>query len=376
MNILNLKGKIALIDNELSTRKNHSFPNLAIMKLSSYFKSKGCIVKLVNFDMINPNMLFNESYDFILISKVFTDTKTPEFINKMKNVIIGGSGFFYDKAEPLPYEIEHSFPDYDIYKNIKSCNSKYYTDFSIGFTTRGCIRQCKFCINRNYKKVELHSPISEFLDKNRKYIMLLDDNITASRYFFDIIDALNETKKQFVFKQGMDFRLLTFKKQEKIFYNSNYYIPSTGQQISARCFHFAFDYIEDYDKIEKRLKEVYYNRRYAFKMFFYVLVGFDKNDKYDNEFFKSDIKSTLLRIELLFKYYAYPYIMLHENYKLNPDFWVLNKLKNMCNNPAYITNKTMKEAILQKKEYNLLKYLQKNYNWFLDIKFNSKLPKP
>ena len=47
---------------------------------------------------------------------------------------------------------------------------KYYTDYSIGFTTRGCFRQCEFCVNKNEKKVYPHSPLSEFVDDKRKKI--------------------------------------------------------------------------------------------------------------------------------------------------------------------------------------------------------------
>lgn len=32
---------IAIIDNDLAVRENHKFPNLALMKLSGYHKSKG-----------------------------------------------------------------------------------------------------------------------------------------------------------------------------------------------------------------------------------------------------------------------------------------------------------------------------------------------
>ena len=98
---------IGLIDNELCTRSNHSFPNLATMKLSSYYKAKGCDVRLVTFDEINPNTLFNNSFDAVFVSKVFSDTETPSFIDNMPNVHKGGSGFYYDLATPLHEDIEH-----------------------------------------------------------------------------------------------------------------------------------------------------------------------------------------------------------------------------------------------------------------------------
>ena len=36
----------------------------------------------------------------------------------LPNVEYGGTGFFYDKAPPLPMEIEHIMPDYHLYDDI------------------------------------------------------------------------------------------------------------------------------------------------------------------------------------------------------------------------------------------------------------------
>ena len=52
----------------------------------------------------------------------------------------GGTGFFYDKAEPLPDYIEHHKPDYHLYDDwvkeqiengCKKLEFKYYTDYSV-----------------------------------------------------------------------------------------------------------------------------------------------------------------------------------------------------------------------------------------------------
>lgn len=366
---------VGLIDNELNTRTNNSFPNLAIMKLSSYYKNKGCDVKLISFEEINPNNLFTTEFDLIFISKVFSDTFTPEFVNDLPNVIKGGSGFYYDKAPKLSYDIEHSFPDYNIYTELKGCKNDYYHKYSIGFITRGCVRRCDFCINKNSKKVEYNSKLSEFVDKKRPYIMLLDDNITAYSGFYDVFDELNKLQIPFVFKQGMDFRLLNPKKMN-ILWNSNY--RSTDKKNGTkggRVFHFAFDDISDYNIIKKRLKEYYYNKPYSFGVIFYVLVGFDKENKYDNIFFENDINDLFIRIQLLFKYSAYPYIMLHENIDKNPKFKLIKTLRNIINDPKLVTNKTIREAIIQSNKLELLTYLNDNHKWFLDLFFNSKLYK-
>ena len=63
---------------------------------------------------------------------------------------------------------------------------KEYTDYSIGFLTRGCFRKCQFCVNQKYNHVFLHSPLKEFLDESRKKICLLDDNFLGCKHWKEI----------------------------------------------------------------------------------------------------------------------------------------------------------------------------------------------
>ena len=174
--------KIAIIDADLISRKRHRFPNLASMKISGYYKKLGHEVELkLDYDNL-------DKYDKVFISKVFTDTPIDEEILKLDNVEYGGTGFFYDEAPDLPYEIEHQFPDYNLYdewvqgeiaRGIKPINFDDYSNSSIGFLTRGCFRKCGFCVNKKYNKAFEASPINEFLDPTRKKIVLYDDNFLA-----------------------------------------------------------------------------------------------------------------------------------------------------------------------------------------------------
>lgn len=237
---------MAIIDADLVGRKKHRFPNLVSMKLSGYYKDLGNEVTLVT----NYNKEELEQFDKIFLSKVFTETEVPSWILELPNIEYGGTGFYYDKAPKLECQIEHHMPDYNLYddwvkqklsRGVNKTELKYYTDYSIGFSTRGCFRQCQFCVNRNYKKVELHSPLVEFVDPSRKKICLLDDNILGSPRWKEIFEQLQATDKPFQYKQGMDERLLTDEKCEVIF-RSRY----DGDYI------FAFDNVEDYDLIEKK----------------------------------------------------------------------------------------------------------------------------
>lgn len=309
---------IGIIDADLNDnrkikgKRKHRFPNLASMKISSYYKSQGHNVKLLlSYDEI-------ENYDKVFVSKVFTDTFVPDGITELSWIEYGGTGFFYDKAEPLPYEIEHCMPDYHLYDdwvNEQLANGgnkldfKYYLDYSIGFLTRGCIRGCSFCVNQNYKQCLKHSPVSEFIGEDRKYLCFLDDNFLSCKDWKSIIEEVKSTGKRFQFKQGLDERLLTDEKIEEIF-SWNY----IGDYI------FAFDNIKDKNIIERKLKrihEMYPDMGKQLK--FYVLVGYDENGVYDEEFWKNDIKNAFERVFILSKYSAYPYIMRYEKCYTAPE---------------------------------------------------------
>ena len=114
------------------------------MKISGYHKDCGdCVQLKTDYDNLNE-------FDKVYISKVFTDTPINENILKLPNVEYGGTGFYFDQAPDLPYEIEHYMPDYHLYDDwieeqlsngIPKNQFKEYRDYSIGFLTRGCFRK-------------------------------------------------------------------------------------------------------------------------------------------------------------------------------------------------------------------------------------------
>lgn len=323
--------KVAIIDADLISRAKHHFPNLACMKLSGYYKMLGNTVELKT----DYNNL--ECYDKVFISKVFTDTCIDESILELANVEYGGTGFFYDKAPALPYEIEHHMPDYNLYDEYvtkqlshggKRLDFKYYLDYSIGFLTRGCFRKCEFCVNKNYNKVSAHSPLKEFLDPLKKKICLLDDNFLGCSDWKRILIELKDTNKPFQFKQGLDERILTDEKCELLF-SSKY----DGD------FIFAFDNIDDKDVIEKKAKLIrHYCKNKGQNIKFYILCGFDRLDKYDNNFWQQDIKDTFERIFILAKYNFKPYIMRFEKYKTSPLYGTYVNIARWCNQPSLFNN--------------------------------------
>lgn len=196
--------------------------------------------------------------------------------------------------------------------------------------TRGCFRQCPFCVNKNYKKVEQHSPLSEFVDNNRKKICLLDDNFFGCPNWKQMLSDLQGTGKPFRFHQGMDERILNDEKCEMLF-KSKYDGEVT----------FAFDNVDDYELIERKLKLI---RKHTEKVVrFYVLIGFDRNERYDLDFWKQDIWDMFIRIELLMKYQAIPYIMRFNKYVESPYKGIYITAAGWCNQPSLFKKRTIKE---------------------------------
>ena len=359
-----MPNKIAIIDADLIARKKHRFPNLASMKISGFHKEHGDVVHLLT-------EWGGRDFDKVYLSKVFTDTVVPDEVMKLPNLIFGGTGFFYDKAPKLHDEIEHHMPDYHLYDEWierqlqnggKRTEFKYYLDYSIGFLTRGCFRQCEFCVNRNYKKAEQHSPLAEFYDPSRKKICLLDDNFLSHPCWKSMLTELQNTGRRFQFKQGLDERILTAEKCE-ILFNSKY----DGD------FIFAFDNIADYDIIENKLKLI---RQYTEKIpKFYVFCGFDRTDCW-TDFWYQDIVDVFTRIELLMRYRCLPYIMRFNRYIESPYRGIYVTLARWCNQPSIFKKKSFREFCELRKDSE--KYLnhflndtkfQEEHSSFLDMKF-------
>ena len=346
--------RVAIFDADLIGREKHRFPNLVCEKISGYWKERGASVELITYF---PSMFewgtWEEYYDETYISKVFTDTPMPYYIVETQHIHMGGTGFYFDKAPNLPDEIEHHMPDYNLYNDWiesevnsareeaaligKAFNEsryrvqfKEYTDYSIGFITRGCFRKCPFCVNKKFDHVFPHSPLEEFYDPSRKKLCFLDDNFMGCPNWKELLEKILATGKPFKFKQGLDERLLTDEKA-KMFFDANYDGDYT----------FAFDNISDYDIIHKKLAIINKYNKKKKSVKFYVLVAFESTDA-------TDIENAFKRIELLFHYRCLPYIMRYMDKDDIP--WKRSKYRSMyvaiarwCNQPSIVKKMTFRE---------------------------------
>ncbi len=256
--------KIGLLDVD----KGKTFPNLALMKISAYHKGRGDDVEWC---------IPVTHYDKVYVSKVFGDeytTYTAYAINA-DEVVFGGTGFaitvengkevYHKDRDPnLPAEIEHIYPDYDLYPELTQ-NTAY------GFLTRGCCNDCSFCIvtQKEGACARKVADLSEFW-RGQKYIKLLDANLLACKDRETLLQQLIESGAWVDFTQGLDARFVTPK------------IALLIKQIKVERVHFAFDFMKNEAAIVKGLKifQEYCPTRDT-KAIVYILTNYDTTFEQD-----------------------------------------------------------------------------------------------
>ena len=172
-------------------RHNKTFPNLALMKISAYHKSKGDQV-----EWWNP--LY--SYDRVYSSKVFDFTPTDPYLPE--DAIRGGTGYrdilICQQLEP---EIDAMYPDYTIYPDC---------DYAIGYLTRGCIRNCPWCVvPKKEGKIKPYRKWQDVVRQDTDKLVLMDNNILACDYGIGQLEDMIGSRYKLDINQGMDARLMT-----------------------------------------------------------------------------------------------------------------------------------------------------------------------
>lgn len=257
-----------------------TIPNLALMKISAFYKSKGCEV---GFNVKDPtkayiSCIFKKNRKLAHMSANLLYLSYPDI-----QIDIGGSGYSLTKC--LPDDIESMNPDYDLYPTI---------DYSLGFTTRGCIRKCPFCIVPK-KEGKLHrvNRIEEIYNPRFNSIKLMDNNILADmENFREIVEFCKAHNLRVDFSQGLDARLLTEESASML-----------ATLRPMKCWDFAFDSMSYRPSVERAIRllknaGIHLKNRVQF----YVYC-----DQSDGEY---GFDSALERCKLLKEWGTNPYVML------------------------------------------------------------------
>lgn len=238
-------------------------PNLALKKIEKYHLDR-------NDKVIWDLPLWRSQVDKVYVSCIFTKNKKK--CGEWNSSEIGGSG--YSLTKTLPQEIE------DIKPRI-----------NLGFTTRGCIRKCAFCIVPEKEgMIRVIGDIYDLWDGKSKELTLLDNNILAlPKHFKLICEQIHKERLRVDFNQGLDHRLLTKDIVELL------------KSISTSDIRFAFDNPQYKSSVEKAIKLLH---KYNIQAMWYVLVGF-------NTTFQEDLD----RINYLHSEQQRAYVMRYEDRK-------------------------------------------------------------
>lgn len=252
-----------------------SLMNLALSKIARYHVNQG---DSVSFTEPNPDLLYASAI-FDWTAKRFKDQR---MLGGTK-VILGGYPFSDVQLDP---KIDALMPLYSLWN----------TDYSLGYTSRGCIRQCDFCIvPRVEGYIRDYQPISQFHDLAHRRIILLDNNFLASPNWRQNTQYLQENGLEINFCQGLDIRLLN-EDNVRILADLKYQnLHGTHHQLT-----FAFDSSKIVPEVRHGLDLLINAGFKRENIQFYVLVGYDETFEQEQS-----------RCSLLWKEYGVmPYVML------------------------------------------------------------------
>ena len=299
-------------------------PNLALMKISSYYKSLGEEVEFVQ-----PS----KEYEKIFASAIFTKSKKVcEQLQEHygSKIEIGGTGWEIKKN--LSETIELIKPDYTlyssemIYKRIRGIGTKEskmkkaetIVNAGIGFTSRGCIRNCAFCFVPQkegcFKQV---AEIKDLINPRSNVLILNDNNLTADP---NCIDKLREIKDRGLIvdiNQGCDVRLV------------NEDISKALSEVKhLRSIHYAWDLMGYENQVLDGIK-ILLKYMKAWKHMCFMLVGF-------NTTFEED----MYRFRKLEEMGIRPYVMVYNDkvdIKLKHfERWVNSRICKACKWEDYL----------------------------------------
>jgi hypothetical protein len=273
-------------------------PNLSLMKLSAFYKARGCKVTLNNF---SPSQV-----DRVFCSVIFTrNRRSADLLRGVygERISFGGTG--YDVAARLPEEIESMRPDYDLYsqefiysrinrgigkKETKLAKAQTLIDAGIGRLSTGCPRSCAFCCiptkEPEFKRV---GEVADILNPRSNVLVLLDNNLLALPESLNILRELRERKLTVDIAQGIDMRLMTDELAREL-----------ASIRHLRSLHFAWDLMESEATVLSGLS-VLTKRIKSWRLMCFVLTGF--NTSFDEDEY---------RVRKLINKGVDPFVMVHD----------------------------------------------------------------
>lgn len=301
-------------------------PNLALMKISSFHKSHGEPVEFAGGDLSK----YGKVYASCLFS--WNKSKCVDLLKVRPDAIIGGTGWSLETV--LPQEIDSYRPDYDLYTEetvyARSCKggiskqetkekkARIISNMGLGFTTRGCVRSCGFCVvPKKEGLLRQVAEIADLLNPRSNVITLYDNNLTADPHCIDKLNEIRDRGLIVDISQGVDVRTMTPEKAIAL-----------SEVKHLRSLHYAWDLMKDEREVIDCISILSQHVK-KWRHMCFVLCGYNTN--YDEDMY---------RIKILDEIGIRPYVMKFNNkrddIRLNHFArWVNGRFHKVCDFKDY-----------------------------------------
>jgi len=240
-------------------------PNLALMRLAAWHKSRGDAVAFRN----APNRtgvnrsLDDRDYSRVYGSLIFQASRPlAEHAQRVwPNIELGGTG--WNISERLPSEVEACRPDYTLYPSYSH---------SLGFPQRGCRLHCPFCVVP--RKEGANHAVATIADIWRgephpRNILLLDNDFFGQPHWRDRIDEIQTGGFRVSWNQGFNVRLIGDEEAAAIA-SVGYY----DDQFKVRRLYTAWDNRKDEARLFRNLEALVLHGVKPDQIMVYLLVAY------------------------------------------------------------------------------------------------------
>jgi hypothetical protein len=245
-------------------------PNLALMKLSRFFKDRGRKVFLVRHE---ARLL--AGVESVYASGIFSTPASLSRLSKLRkyygDALIAG-GTCIDVGRRLPPEVESLPADYSLYPELG--------DRAIGFLTRGCPFRCPFCVvPAKEGDVRQVCDLDDLLTKGRRKLILLDDNILSHPKAKVFLEEMARRDLAVNFNQTLDLRFVD-RDIAKLLSR----IQCSNARFTRRVYHFSLKDNRDLDGVRRKYEMFGFTPRNNVE--FVCMYGYDTTLAQDVERFR------------------------------------------------------------------------------------------
>lgn len=260
------------------TQIDGKLPNLALMKLSHWHKSRG---DEVFFTKHIERGLYEPEYQTVYGSAIFSYSadRVAAFKEQFPDAIVGGTWNLANQTtvEQLIGLEEYEQYDYSIYPAF---------DASIGFTQRGCRLKCGFCVVP--KKEGKPRSVNTINDIWRggsypKHLHLLDNDFFGQHedQWRARLNEIQDGGFKVCLNQGINIRLITEEAAQAIAT-----VPYYDDSFKARRLYTAWDNLKDEKIFMRGVDRLERAGVQPSHLLVYMLVGFDQTETWERLFYR------------------------------------------------------------------------------------------